>query len=199
MSRLRTSGWAAALSLLLVAGCEQEAGNAPSGSTDPTSAAGPADGPTTEQTTTSVPPDRRQAQDPPPRVSEKQAGLFFPRMSGPEGVALDALGGGRLFVEDGCIYLGPTERRYRGVVSSDVVVWPHGYSLSRKGGEVRVLNEEGRVVARVGETVSMGVARSGGRIPAVPPRRRRGGSSRRDAGSWACRTGVGDRCGSLRG
>ena len=147
----------AALALLMV-GCAQGVGDAPAGSTGPTSAPGTADGTTTEETTTtSVPPDRRQAQDPPPRAPEKQAGLFFPRMpAGPRGVILEALGDGRLFVENGCIYMGPTERRYRDEVPSDVVVWPHGYSLSRKNGEVLILDEKDKVVARVGETVSMG-------------------------------------------
>ena len=146
----------AALALLAV-GCAQGVGDAPAGPTDRTSPPGPAGGPTTEETTTSsVPRDQRPAHDPPPQVPKKQAGLFFPQMPGPEGVILQAMSSGRLFVKNGCIYLGPTERRYRDEVPSDVVVWPHGYSLSRKGGEVLILDEKGKVVARVGGKARMG-------------------------------------------
>ena len=155
MVRVWIAGRIAALALLVV-GCGQGVGDAPAGSTDQTSPPGPAGGPTTEETTTSVPRDQRPAHDPPPQVPKKQAGLFFPQMPGPEAVMLQALGGGRLFVKNGCIYAGPTERRYRDEVASDVVVWPHGYSLSRKGGEVLILDEKGRVVARVGEVARMG-------------------------------------------
>lgn len=42
-----------------------------------------------------------------------------------------------------------------------VPVWPAGYGLDTSGGEVRVLDEEGRVAAKVGERVYMG----GGEIP----------------------------------
>ena len=143
-----------AILALLVVGCGQDVGNAPSSSTDPTST--PANGPTTEETTTSEPTDRRPTRDPPPRVPKKQAGLFFPQVSKPGGLSPSALGGGWLFVKNDCVYAGPTERRYRTEVPSDVVVWPYGYSLSRKNGEIRVLNERGKVMARVGEKVRMG-------------------------------------------
>ncbi|MCA1687254.1 MAG: hypothetical protein LC714_01335 [Actinobacteria bacterium] len=42
-----------------------------------------------------------------------------------------------------------------------VPIWPAGFELDTGGGEVRVLDEEGRVAAKVGERVYMG----GGGIP----------------------------------
>ncbi len=42
-----------------------------------------------------------------------------------------------------------------------VPIWPAGYELDTSGGKVRVLDEEGRVAATVGEEVYMG----GGVIP----------------------------------
>ena len=147
----------AALALLVV-GCGQGVGDAPAGSTSSTSPPGATSGPTTEETTTttSVPRDQRPTYDPPPQVPKKQAGLFFSQVPEPGGSVPGALGGGRLFVKNDCIYAGPTERRYRDEVPSDVVVWPYGYSLSRKEGEVLILDEKGRVVARVGEVARMG-------------------------------------------
>ena len=139
----------AALALLVV-GCGQGVGDAPTGSTDQTSPPGPASGPTTEETTTtSVPRDQRPTYDPPSQVPKKQAGLFFPQVPEPPGSVTGALGSGRLFVKDRCIYMGTG--RY-----GDVVVWPYGYSLSRGNGEIRVVNASGKVVAKVGDEVSMG-------------------------------------------
>ena len=156
MTRFWIASRIAALALLVI-GCGQSVGNAPSGPTeDLTSTPETANGSTMEETTTTIPPNQQSTDDLPPQVPKKQAGLFFPQVPEPGGLHPTAVGGGRLFIRNDCIYAGPTQRRYRDVVPSDVVVWPYGYSLSRKGGEIRILNEKGKVVARVGEEVRMG-------------------------------------------
>lgn len=38
----------------------------------------------------------------------------------------------------------------------DLVIWPHGYSVRDEGDEIQVLDGEGRVVAVVGETITLG-------------------------------------------
>ena len=64
----------------------------------------------------------------------------------------DALGGGKLVVDEkGCL---------RTKMSPDdpgtVPLWSSGFELDTTGGEVRVLDRNRRVVARVGEEVVMG-------------------------------------------
>jgi hypothetical protein len=105
-------------------------------------------GATAEETTTDSPPDEN-THDPPAQAPQEQAGLFFPQIPEPGGLSPSALGGGKLFIKNRCIYMGT--RRY-----ADVVVWPYGYSLSREGGRIYILNEKRKVVARVGEEVRMG-------------------------------------------
>ena len=139
--------WIAAL-VLLMAGCGLGAANAPAGSADRTSTTGTPEGTTAEETTTDLPPEEN-AYDPPAQAPQKQAGLFFPQKPRPGGLSLSALGGGKLVVKNSCIYMGTRHH-------SDVVVWPYGYSLSRKDGEIRILNEKGKVVAQVGEEVRIG-------------------------------------------
>ncbi len=52
--------------------------------------------------------------------------------------------------DEGCL-------RVRSGSGSHVVVWPAGFELDEEDGEeVRILDSEGRVVARVGEAVYMG-------------------------------------------
>ncbi len=130
-------------------GCEEGAGNAPVGSTDSAPTTATTKGTPAEQTTTN-PLLEADTHDPPAQVPQKQVGLFFPQLPQPTRMGMAGLGLGELFVKDRCIYMG-TRRHH-----ADVVVWPYGYSLERKGAEIRVLDEQGRVVARVGEQVELG-------------------------------------------
>lgn len=50
----------------------------------------------------------------------------------------------------------------RFVDGSVLPVWPHGYSLHIEGGEIQVLDNEGRLVASVGDSIKAG----GGEIAA---------------------------------
>ncbi len=100
--------------------------------------------PATTQDTTAVTPD-------PVPVSPKEVGLFFPKSSEPTRDVMSALGGGRLFVRDGCIRMGSRQG------SSDVVVWPYEYSLGRgENGKILVLNEDGEAEASIGDEVRVG-------------------------------------------
>lgn len=91
---------------------------------------------TTNTTTATTTTDHVQ----PPR---KKAGLFFPEPSERPKSFMAAVTTGTLFVNDDCIRLG---KPHRG--QGDVVVFPYGYSLSRKGGETRILNEKAWEMAR---------------------------------------------------
>jgi hypothetical protein len=64
---------------------------------------------------------------------------------------------GELVLDDeGCLRVKATPKD-----PGTTPVWPAGYGLDATGGEVRILDEEGRVVAKVGERVYVG----GGETP----------------------------------
>jgi hypothetical protein len=44
-----------------------------------------------------------------------------------------------------------------------LVIWPYGYSLKIEGKEIQVINDKGQIVAKVGDTVTLG----GGFVPLV--------------------------------
>lgn len=135
---------------LLVAGCAQVSENVTHDRTSP--ASGSTDGTTAQETTTDSLFDERTAHDPPAQAPRKEAGLFFPSQpSSKTNAYMMALGKGRLLTVDGCVRLEGAHGD-----SGDVVVWPPGYSLDRRDGEVLVLNEKGEVEARVGDEVEMG-------------------------------------------
>jgi hypothetical protein len=81
------------------------------------------------------------------------AEVFFPKWTPegrPGGLAVNS--GELVLDEKGCLRL-PTRE---GGHSAIVPVWPPDFELKSSGGEIRVLNGRGRVVARVGERVLMG-------------------------------------------
>jgi hypothetical protein len=84
------------------------------------------------------------------------AGVFFPQQR-PGGEAMMAEIRGKLVLDDeGCLRVEEHPGH-----AARVPIWPAGYELDATGGEVRVLDEEGRVAAKVGEGVYMG----GGGVP----------------------------------
>ena len=164
---------------VLEVGCGRGA-DAPSGS------AGRASPPETGERTGAAPSaqggDERTSAPPLPY---RQAGLSFPHPPKPANAHMMAQGGGGLFVEDGCIRMGDRNRSW-------VVVWPYGYSLSRKGGDVRVPDKRGEEEARVGDEVRMGggeIAKDG--LAATPEGERRAFEQYRE------KMGVPDRCAGL--
>lgn len=91
----------------------------------------------------------------PTTASTPGSGVVFIEQEPVKGLNLGptAMGGGKLVIdEEGCLRL----KLPRGDGPSDIPVWPHGYSLSTENDEIRILNDKGRVVARVGDTVQVG-------------------------------------------
>ena len=77
--------------------------------------------------------------------------VFFPRQR-KSGLGPSALGHGKLVVdEEGCIRMKPLPQD-----PGYVPIWPSDYELDTGGGKIQILNGKGKVVARVGEEVSMG-------------------------------------------
>jgi hypothetical protein len=74
------------------------------------------------------------------------------------GIAMQALGGGRLVVHNGCLAVAgsPDDRR------PTFVLWPDGYALvDRGGGDPVLIDAVGHEIARLGDEVSLG----GGYVP----------------------------------
>jgi hypothetical protein len=70
---------------------------------------------------------------------------YFPVARGETG--MEALATGTLVLENGYLRL-TTEG------SSELIIWPEGYSLNMEGDEIQILDEDGQVVARAGDTIS---------------------------------------------
>lgn len=89
-------------------------------------------------------------------ATARDAEVFFPQQR-PGGEALMAETSGELVLDDeGCLRVKTTPKD-----PGTTPVWPASYGLDTSGDGVRVLDEEGRVAAKVGERVYMG----GGEIP----------------------------------
>lgn len=149
MGRSWIIAWVTVLVLLVVVGCARGTGEIPPEQAGPPVTAASTGAREVQELTIGPSPDERTAYDPPARSPQKQAGLFFPRVSEPGGMYPSALGGGTLIVKDRCIYMAPSG-------GGGVVVWPYGYSLRREDGEIVVLNGRDEVVAKVGDEVRMG-------------------------------------------
>lgn len=97
---------------------------------------------------TSAPPATKPSGASLASTSEVPKVLFAERRPG-GGDMLAEIRGELVLDERGCLRV-----RYRG--GSSVIVWPTGFEPERADGEVRVLDREGKVVAKVGEAVYMG-------------------------------------------
>jgi len=92
-----------------------------------------------------------------PATSRSTPGVLFPKQLPREGEYLMAELRGRLTLDDaGCLRV-----RYRG--GSVIPVWPLGLKVDATGDGVRILDQKGRIAARVGEGVYMG----GGEVQAL--------------------------------
>jgi hypothetical protein len=77
--------------------------------------------------------------------------VFFPRQR-KSGLGPSALGHGKLVVDDeGCIRMKPLPQD-----PGFVPIWPSDYGLDTEGDKLQILDGKGKVVAQVGEEVSMG-------------------------------------------
>jgi len=82
---------------------------------------------------------------------------FFPVLKEPQSIGLEALAVGRLSLKDNCLRLTPLFLFGEG----ELLIWPYGYTLKIDGKEIRVVDNNGLVVASVGDKIKVG----GGEIP----------------------------------
>lgn len=84
------------------------------------------------------------------------AGLTFPQLRARSSTFMTALLEGKLIAREGCLRVSADDAEL-GVL----IIWQPDYFLNDDNGSVEVLDRDGRVVARVGQKVSMG----GGEVP----------------------------------
>jgi hypothetical protein len=79
--------------------------------------------------------------------SDESSTSYFPVAGGKSG--MEALATGVLIIDDDYLRLSPS-------YSDDtyLIIWPRGYSLDTEGDEIRILDEDGNVVAMVGDNIS---------------------------------------------
>jgi hypothetical protein len=89
-------------------------------------------------------------------ASARATEVFFPQQRQGGELMMAEISGKLILDDEGCLRL----EEHPGHADT-VPVWPAGFELDTSSGEVRVLDEEGRVAARVGKEVYVG----GGGIP----------------------------------
>lgn len=75
---------------------------------------------------------------------------FFPQQKENPAIYMDAELVGELVLEDGCLRVG-----------DDLLVWPHGFSLSTEDGVIQIIDDNGQPIMRVGDKIKLG----GGEMP----------------------------------
>jgi hypothetical protein len=78
--------------------------------------------------------------------------VFFPTQKESGLAQMELLARGWLVYQDGCLRVKPFF--YFG--KSELIIWPYGYGYEVAGREVRVLNRDGKVVARSGHWIRYG-------------------------------------------
>lgn len=87
--------------------------------------------------------------DNPPFDVTPEPSILMPQLQMRSPDFMQALLIGQLVVEDGCL-------RVRSGEHSVLIIWQADYYLNNRDGTIEILNETGKVVAQVGETVEMG-------------------------------------------
>ncbi len=90
--------------------------------------------------------------------SDESGAPYFPVIKNePQGSFL-ALAEGTLVLEDGYLRLS---KFYSD--TTDLIIWPYGYSLNVEGDDIQIINGNGQIVAHVGDNISVG----GGEVPLI--------------------------------
>ncbi len=83
-------------------------------------------------------------------VNTSTSTLFFPVQKNPKNVQMTALLKGELVLINGCLR-----------VDNYLLVWPYGFSISREGEVIQILDIAGKPIAYIGDKVKLG----GGEMP----------------------------------
>jgi hypothetical protein len=80
------------------------------------------------------------------------ANLFFPVTQAPASQHMDSLATGKLVAEGNILGVKSGWFFDKG----DVLIWPYGYSLGTQNARICVIDSEGQVVAKVGDSIKLG-------------------------------------------
>ncbi len=86
-----------------------------------------------------------------PGESSAEEILFARQPPEDNGLYPSAATAGKLVAEDKCLLM-----KHLDGIGSHLPVWPHDYSLSTENGDIRLLDGEGRIAARLGDVVRVG-------------------------------------------
>ena len=75
---------------------------------------------------------------------------FFPTLKEPQKESMQALLVGELNLDGRCLK-----------VSENLIVWPYGFSIDSRGNKIKVLNERGKPIAQVGDTIKLSGGQAG--------------------------------------
>ncbi len=89
-------------------------------------------------------------------VDIDESDIYFPVQKEVQTIYPDGLVKGTLVLD------GDYLRITRPVGNGDLLVWPYGYSLRIEGNEIQIVDNDGQIVACVGDSIKLG----GGQIPA---------------------------------
>jgi hypothetical protein len=87
-----------------------------------------------------------------------ESDIYFPALEEPANAYPDALTEGRLIFDGKYILL---KAGFLFFTEDMLLLWPYGYSIDVEKGNIHILDDNGAIVASVGEHVKMG----GGQIP----------------------------------
>jgi hypothetical protein len=97
----------------------------------------------------------------PTPTSSTSETIFFPRQKKTEGerAVMEARTGGRLVLENKCIRVD----RETSTNTSYLLIWPPDFNFSIENDTIKILNENGELVASIGDKVII----SGGEVPVL--------------------------------
>jgi hypothetical protein len=86
-------------------------------------------------------------------TSDPSKKIFFPRQEKTDGerAVMEALVRGTLVLVDNCIRV-----QYDEVGINYLLIWPPDFSISFENGTIEIVNEDGKIVASLGDNVQMG-------------------------------------------
>jgi hypothetical protein len=82
-----------------------------------------------------------------------ESDIYFPTLEEPANAHMDALARGKLMLEGEYILL---KSSFFFFSEEMLLIWPYGYSVDVEDGKIHILNENGHIVASVGEYVKIG-------------------------------------------
>ncbi len=82
-----------------------------------------------------------------------ESDIYFPTPEEPANTYMDALATGKLILEGEYILL---KSSFLFFSEEMLLIWPYGYSVDVEDGKIHILNENGHIVASVGEYVKIG-------------------------------------------